>query len=51
MAGERTKLEMDRIRFLKGYESKIQELKDKIESDNSDWMRRYDLREEEHRES
>lgn len=46
---DKTKGEMDRIKFLKGYENKIQELKDKIDSDNTTWIQRYDLREVEHK--
>lgn len=35
---------------MKGYEQKIQELKDKIENDNQDWIKRFDLQAKEFRE-
>lgn len=43
-------MELEKIKFMKGYEQKITELKDKIEHDNQDWIKRFDIQAQEYKE-
>lgn len=50
IATERTLMELDKIKFMKGYEQRISELKQKMENDNQDWIKRFDLQTQEYQE-
>ena len=38
MATEKTLLEMERLKFMKNYDSRISELKAQIDKDNHSWI-------------
>ena len=49
IATQRTIAEIEKIKLIKSYEQKINDLKKQLEYENQSWIKRFDIRNEEYK--